>query len=139
MLLIWVKAISADDDFSGFWSRPVEFSVTQTKDRLQQGKSPLDVMLIDTVSFLPTVTPDVLPANRHDEDVTKDTVSENAEVNDSEPVQQNVIRIPSADPDVGFGSPAGGVPDDSHELIDNVMITLGETSPRTCVLDFARE
>ena len=133
---IWVKAISADDDFSGFWSRPVEFSVTQTKDRLQQGKSPLDVMLIDTVSFLPTVTPDVLPANRHDEDVTKDTVAENAEVNDSETEMQSSISISSVDHDVVLGSQAGEVPDHSHELLDNLMTTLGETAPRTCVLDF---
>jgi hypothetical protein len=136
---IWVKAISADDDFSGFWSRSAEFSIARINHSLQQEKSRLDVTLIDNVGFLPTVTPDLLSDNRQEADVTHETVAETAEVNDSEPVKQNVIRIPSADPDVGFGSPAGGVPDDSHELIDNVMITLGETSPRTCVLDFARE
>ena len=136
---IWVKAISADDDFSGFWSHSAEFSIARINHSLQQEKSRLDVTLIDNVGFLPTVTPDLLSDNRQEADVTHETVAETAEVNDSEPVQQNVIRIPSADPDVGFGSPAGGVPDDSHELIDNVMITLGETSPRTCVLDFARE
>ena len=136
---IWVKAISAADDFSGLWSRPVEFSVTQTKDRLQQGKSTLDVTLIDNVGFLPTVTPDVLNENRHDEDVTNDTVAENAEVNDSETEMPSSISISPVDHDVALGSQAGEDPEYSHDLIDYLMTSLGETSPRTCVLDFVRE
>lgn len=135
---IWVKAISAADDFSGFWSRPVEFSVTKTKDRLQQGKSTLDVTLIHNASFLPTVTPGVLPENRRDEDVTNDTVAENAEVSDSETEMQSSISISSADHDVALGSQAAEASDHPRELLDNLMTTLGETSPSTCLLDFVR-
>ena len=136
---IWVKAISAADNSSGFWSSPTEFSVTQTKDRLQQGKSTLDVTLIDNVGFLPTVTPGLLNENRHDEDVTNDTVAETAEVNDSETEMQSSISISSVDHDVALGSQAGEDPEYSNDLIDYLMTTLGETSPRTCVLDFVRE
>ncbi|MCP4784404.1 MAG: hypothetical protein GY878_12710, partial [Fuerstiella sp.] len=136
---IWVKAISAADNFSGFWSRPVEFSVARVDDRLQQEKSILDVMLIDKASFLPTVMRGLLNENRHDEDVTKDTVVQNVEVNDSEAAEQSLISISSVDHDVVLGSQAGEDPDHSHELLDNLMTTLGETAPSTCVLDFVRE
>ena len=118
---------------------PVEFSVARVDDRLQQEKSTLDVMLIDKVSFLPTVMPSLLNENRHDEEVTKDTVVQNVEVNDSEAAEQSLISISSVDHNVALGSPAGEDHEYSHELLDNLMTTLGETAPSTCVLDFVRE
>lgn len=135
---IWVKAISAYDNSSGLWSRPVEFSVVEFDDTSQPEESPVDVVLTGKSDFVLTWMVDRVTETGHDEKAKQDAVAETAQMMARASVSRDVIGIASNGHAVGIASSASEVLDQSYELLNNLMTPLGQTSPITSVLDFTR-